>query len=273
MKHCQIVPVILLSAMTLFAADNQVNQDQFKLRKLGSQFNLVSESDTISLNTEWLIPSDEYEEYQGMYTSAFEYDSTVTSFRINTNLTGLHLSSYEILSEGSASASSGKDIFLILNSNGSVSNGGISLGITKDRVRSEGFQATATHFVLGDIDANGSTDIGVIAEEIYFNREVVTDSIEGEREVRRGPFFKQEPIVWYQFNRSSWSKSNTSTMPEEVEDLPLIGIQFSPVDFVGHLQWNNYNPQRWGTENDIASDLYNPHYRQYIIDNQVTHMP
>ncbi len=273
-KHQKMITTILLVTSSIFAQNNGITKDLFKLHKNDNQFKLIFDTDTFALNQNWLIPPAELEEYQGMNTSAFEFDSIVTSFKINDNLTGLNLSSYDILAEGSAQSASGKDVFLILHSNGTISSGEISLGLTKSRSRSEGaFYSATTHFVLADVDSNGSIDIGVIKEEIYYNRETVQDSIEGEWEQIEGPFFKQEPVEWYQFNQNRWNKSNFAILPDNVDDLPLIGLHFSPVDYVGHLQWNSYDPKAWSSENTDTINIYNPSYRTYMIENQVIHMP
>ncbi len=264
----------LLLISTLVGQNNGITENQFTLHKSDNQFKLVFDSDTFSLNTEWLIPTNEYREYQGMSTSAFGYDNSVTTFVINDNLTGLHLSSYEILTEGSAQSSTGKDVFLILKSDGTITFGGISLGITKSRARSEGsFYASTSHFIISDINSDGSIDIGVIREKYYVNREVISDSIDGESIQVQGPYFKQEPIDWYLFSTNKWVKSNSEGVLDTVYDLPLIGLKFSPVDYVAHLRWNSYDPRQWDTESTDTTAIYNPSYRTYIIENQVIHMP
>jgi hypothetical protein len=186
----------------------------------------ITEHDTniyLSIPLNWLIPEEPEE---NGYVSSINYDSTVTVFDIGGGLSAIHISSYDIQQEGSAQAAAGRDVFLVYSEQQNrVFSGLIDLGITKDRVRSGGtFYATNSHFVLGDINRDGFTDIGVLKEELEFS-----------------PCSQScimHPVDWYVFEHNSWIQRADSSgiFPARgVTRLPLIGLSRNPVDYVKEI--------------------------------------
>ncbi|MFX0202760.1 MAG: hypothetical protein ACFFCW_42190 [Candidatus Hodarchaeota archaeon] len=185
---------------------------------------------------EWLVPLDEVQRDTQSYISSFNYDEHVTAFPVGKSWIGLHLSSYEIQTEGAAQAAAGRDVFLVFNQKErNLHRGGLALGISKERVRSMGCAfATFLRFIIGDINNDGLTDIGIIREEIRCEE---TYDERKEVDVMTGPFYEKRPISWYVFVRDHWTQKAdyNGKYPQGHAELPPIGLEKSPVDIVKNL--------------------------------------
>jgi hypothetical protein len=81
-----------------------------------------------------------------------------------------------------------------------------------------------------------------------------------------GPFYKRHPVVWYVFRENEWKPEPnfSGKFPEHFLELPLIGIERNPVDFVGCALWRTCDRTKWPTgENDqrltdTPRDSHNP---------------
>jgi hypothetical protein len=236
--------------------------DRFSLATEGKGFFLIPAEATpaqrLPIPREWLItPKEEKEEVEGPVPTA-KFDSHVTSFPIGNGSIGLHLSSYDIMSEGSMQGAAGRDVFLIYNpGTHAVTKGLTGLGITKDRYRSFGcFTAHMTHFLIADVDRDGRVDIGAVKEEIHCL---------GPDETAQPPVYEQQRILWYLYTPSGWTPEPdlAESLPSHYTELPLIGMDLSPVDFVGQLTWNSPNPKDWATP-----PQYEPAYRRTLIESK-----
>ncbi len=217
----------LVADMTSFRLER--GQDGYTLRYAQNGF--------IAIPEVWLVPPDELEDEAEAYVSSFNYDEQVTAFPIGDGRKGLHVSSYEIQREGSARAAAGRDVFLVLDEKAKVLyQGGLALGITKERVRIMGCVFARFHgFIIGDINNDRLIDIGVTKEEVKC--EEVYDKEQGvDRMV--GPSYVKHPIRWYLFVGDSWKHKPDydGKLPRAgYLKLPLIGLEKSPVDFVKEL--------------------------------------
>ena len=184
----------------------------------------------------WLDPQEDSE---NGYVSSCNYDETVTSFNIGNGRIGLHLSSYEIQQEGSAQAAAGRDVFLVYHSeNHSIHPGIIDLGVTKERVRSMGWYAKNSRFLLSDMNNDGLIDIGIIKEELeclqFIEQKDGTDYLDR-------PSYKIYPNLWYIFKDDRWvlvDSLNGKVPSISYRELPLIGLIKTPVDFIKEICFN-----------------------------------
>jgi hypothetical protein len=231
---------------------SDLSTDQFKLltrpRDFALQFVSNGKSRQIPIPRDWLVPPDEEKGEEGNYVSSFLYGNQVTSFPIGNGKIGLQLSSYEIQKEGLAQAAAGRDVFLIFDpASSAVFRGGIERGITKERVRSQGcFAAKADNYYLADVNGDGLTDIGVAKEEL----ECVQSKKRQDVDLIVGPFYKEYPIAWYVFKGNGWQLdlNFSGKFPEKYLELPLIGMDISPVDVVGCNLWRTCDRTKWPTE-------------------------
>ena len=200
---------------------------QFKLLSDSSRFSLqIIERDKhwqLSIPSSWLIPKENDET---VYVSGFNYDETITSFRIGGGLTGIQISSYDIQKGGSAQAAAGRDVFLVYNRQENLLFPGIiNLGITKDRVRSAGtFHATNNIFLLADINYDGFKDIGIMKEDLQFSP--------------LNQSYIMYPPEWYIFKNKRWihEADSSGIFPlQGIIKLPLIELSKSPVDFIKEI--------------------------------------
>ncbi|MBN1271655.1 MAG: hypothetical protein JXB26_05235 [Candidatus Aminicenantes bacterium] len=194
----------------------------------------LPDGDRIEVEKRWLFPPEDVETDESLHVTSFDYNRDVTVFTISEYTAGVHISSYSIKKQGSAMNASGRDVFLILDTERKkIYPGNFKLGITKERMRDRGcFYATFNNFFIGDIDGNGLTDIGIVKEKIwceeYFDKKNQTDSLSG-------PYYKKQPIKWYLFISDNWrcQSAYDGMKPEgQFLKLPLIGLIKSPVDFV-----------------------------------------
>lgn len=225
--------------------------DQFQLirRPRGFVLQFVSNRKTrqISVPRDWLVPRDEEQAEEVSYVSSFLYGRQVTSFPIGDGKIGLQVSSFTAQAEGSAHAAAGRDVFLLFDPGSSaVFQGGIERGVTKERVRSMGcFSAKAERYCLADVDGDGLTDIGVVKEEL----QCVQSKERQDVDLVVGPFYKEDPVAWYVFRGNGWKieASLSGKFPEHYVELPLIGIDGSPVDVVGCNLWRTCDRTKWPT--------------------------
>jgi hypothetical protein len=210
------------------------------------QFTSNGKTKRVAIPRDWLIPPQEEKDEESTYVSSFQYDKEVSAFPIGNGKAGLHLSSYAIQEQGSAQAAAGRDLFLIFDPTSlHLSRGGIERGITKERVRSEGcFEASAERYFVADIDGDGLTDIGVSKEELEC---VPTRYQQQDLELIEGPVYKQVPVAWYVFRSGAWKlePALSGKFPERYQELPLIGIDKTPVDFVGRVLWETCDRTKW----------------------------
>ena len=60
--------------------------------------------------------------------------------------------------------------------------------------------ANAEHYFLADVDSDGLTDISVVKEELP----CLQSKKQQDVDVIVGPFYKQNPVVWYVFRKNAW---------------------------------------------------------------------
>ncbi len=243
--------------------DLTVSTDRFRLLVKDDAFTLdvtdPERKNRVRIPRDWLIPPAEEEAEADSYVSSFHYSPQVTAFPIGNGDVGLHISSFEAMESGSAQAAAGRDVFLIYAPQSqSVRPAGLSLGVTKERVRMMGcFQAKATHFLIADVNRDGLVDLGTVEEELKCQES------EG---VMSGPVYEQHAVRWFVFGSGNWSFDQrfTGRMPDAYADLPLIGTIMSPVDFAGFMTWRSYDPSRWAQRSG-ATAPYMPAYRRKLI--------
>jgi hypothetical protein len=224
-----------------------VSTEQFELLTLPQgfalQFSSNGKTTQVAIPRDWLVPPQEEKEEKDWYVSPFHYDKVISSFPIGNGQMGLHLSSYEVQKEGSADGALGKDVFLIFDpASLNISRGGIERGMTKGHVRDEGcFRAKDERYFLGDVDADGVTDIGVVTEELECFRFFTQDQF------MEGPSYEREPVVWYVFRNNAWKldASLSGNFPKHYQELPLIGMEKTPVDYVGCNLWETCDRTKW----------------------------
>lgn len=225
--------------------------DQFQLvtRPRGFVLQFVANGKTrqIWVPRDWLVPRQEEQAEEDSYVSSFIYEKQVTSFPIGNGEVGLQVSSFAEQRQGSAHAAAGRDVFLAFDPvSSAVLRGGIELGVTKERVRYMGcFSAKAERYYLADVDGDGLTDIGVVQEEL----ECLQSRKRQDVDMIVGPFYKQDSVAWHVFRGNAWKleASFSGKFPEHYQELPLIGIDRSPVDYVGCNLFKTCDRAKWPT--------------------------
>lgn len=244
-----------------------LNTNQFVLvvpdGKFALQFDARGKKKQISVPREWLVPPEEEKEETSNYVSSFNYDRRITAFALGNGKSGLHLSSFDLLRGGSAQAAAGRDVFLVFDPDAStVQRGLMGLGITKQRAREDGcFRARTAHFLLADINQDGITDLGVVTERI----ECLPAAENRDVDRTAQPVYSQHPVQWYIFSDGQWrmTPAYKGVLPQGAAALPLIGMDLSPVDFVGYGYWKSHDPARWRSKN-LESAPYQPPYRSRL---------
>lgn len=230
-----------------------------KRNKFALHFDSNAKKRQIVIPREWLVPPEEEEAEIGNYVLSFDYDPPITSFAVGNGLVGLHLSSYDQTREGTSHAAAGRDVFLLFDPKSlDLTEGGIRRGVTKWRVRSEGcFSAAAEHYLLGDVDGDGLTDIGVVKDEI----ECLDKYNQAEDKDSKETRYKQCPVDWYVFRGKSWQldPGYSGKIPASVTELPLIGAAAGDVDDIPLGMWRNFDPTQ-GIELDGPPPAYVPPY-------------
>lgn len=257
-----------------------VSTHQFTLQREGDNFflqplPLAAKHPRIAIPKDWLVPPDDTDDEDSPVDS-FNYDRQVTSFPIGNGAIGLRLSSFDAMTEGSMEAAEGRDVLLIYDpSEGKLRLGGLDLGITKERYRVHGcFRAQMVHLLVADTNKDGLADIGAVKEEIWCP-EIGDDEDEvpdGPAERKKLPseltnivemhLYEQHNVIWYVYTPQGWKLDPDETgMPDTFSELPLTGIELSPVDFVGEILWNSFDPKSW-----VDRPRYVPTYRKKLID-------
>lgn len=159
----------------------------------------------IEIPRKWLASDIENKLEENALVSSFNFTHIVNSFLINSELLGLHLSSYAVQKEGSENAATGRDVFLVLDNKTNELIGKLSLGITQSRSIYTGCTQTLSNkFEVGDINEDGSFDIGVVKTENLceekYDEEADTDRI-ATTNIKHD---KQ----WYVFKESTWHLSD-----------------------------------------------------------------
>lgn len=227
----------------------QISQDNFIVRDNIKNVQLILEAD-------FLFNSYKYLDDEISYISSFSFSNKINSFEIGNGLIGLQLVSFSAMKSGSAQAAAGRDLFLIYNpQNETILGKVLDFGITKQRSRYMGcLSAKSSHFILTDIDQDGLLDIGRIKEEMKCDAR--------ENDMLSEVYFTQSAAEYYLFADSSWTKSDLKKDPGDYSWLPLIDIQFNPVDFFAKMKWHSYNPLKWNAKSEV---IFNPPYRQKLI--------
>ena len=218
----------------------QIDTVSFKFSELDKKpFLILHNGKRIEIPKVWLYPPTEVDKDQDSYVSSFNYLEQVTSFLIGKDLLGLHLSSWDYMppGTGSAMAGAGRDIFLLYNTKTHhIRKGILDLGITKDRVRSMGcFFATFHDFIVGDVNNDGLTDIGVKLEKIWCEEE---SDEKQQIDFMGGPYYKEHPIEWYVLRGDKWiiSPEFIGVQPKTtIQKMPMIGLTKSPIEFVREI--------------------------------------
>lgn len=243
---------------------NVISTDRFRLLIDGERFFLQLTSGTktqpLAIPRDWLIaPEEEKEEKEEeLVVSSFRFDHRVTSFPIGNGEIGIQLSSYDMMTEGSMQAAVGRDVFLIYDpATQKLHPGHMNLGITKERSFGQGcWHARMVHFIVADVNQDGRADIGTINEEIRCP--------EGQ-EMWEGDSYEQHPLHWYLYTADEWKlEEDDSGWPDSYAELPLIGIEISPVDFVGQILWRSADPFSWK-----SPPRYLPTYRKKLIAKEL----
>jgi len=248
-------------------AATSINTDQFVLitsdGKFALQFDARGKKQQVSVPRGWLVPPEEEKEEISNYVSSFNYNRRITAFALGNGKLGLHLSSFDLLQGGSAQAAAGRDVFLVLDPEAStVQRGLIGLGITKHRVREDGcFSARTAHFLLADINQDEITDLGVVTERIECLHAAENRDVDRTAQ----PAYSQQPVQWYVFSDGQWrmNPAYNGVLPQDSAGLPLIGMDLSPVDFVGYGYWKSHDPSKWRLRN-LESAPYQPPFRSRL---------
>ena len=249
-------------------ASQSLNTNQFVLiatdGKFALQFDARGKKQQISVPREWLVPPGVEKAETTSYVSSFNYDRRVTAFALGNGKLGLHLSSFNLLRGGSAQAAAGRDVFLVFDPDAStVQRGLMGLGITKQRVREDGcFSARTAHFLLADINRDGITDLGVVTERI----ECLPAAENRDVDRTAQPVYSQDPVQWYVVSDGQWlmNPAHSGVLPQDSAALPLIGMQLSPVDFVGYGYWKSHDPSKWRSKN-LEAAPYQPPFRSRLL--------
>ena len=194
-----ILSFILFFNYPVYSSDDEsyvrIDTSRFLLKFSKSNYLLMDnlQNNHITLKKEFLINPDEEREEEYSYVSSFNLSEKVNSFDIGNGLIGIQISSFSSMTEGSAQAAAGRDIFLVYDPQKNVVNDKIlEFGITKQRQRYMGcLSAKTSHFILADMDRNGLIDIGRIKEELKC--EEISDPIR-DMDVMTGPFFIQDSV-------------------------------------------------------------------------------
>jgi hypothetical protein len=232
----------------------------------GEQFFLQltsgAKTQPLAIPRDWLIApeeeKEEEEEEEEPVVSSFRFDHRVTSFPIGNGEIGIRLSSYDMMTEGSMQAAVGRDVFLIYDPAAQkLRPGHMNLGITKERSFGQGcWHARMVHFIVADVNQDGRADIGTINEEIRCP--------EGQ-EMWEGDSYEQHPLHWYLYTADGWKlEEDDSGWPDSYAELPLIGSEISPVDFVGQILWRSADPFSWK-----SPPRYLPAYRKKLIAEEL----
>jgi hypothetical protein len=255
------------AATSPIAESPSFTTDEFRLRKSDGNFFLhfaqAGKESRVKIPTPWLIPAHAAKAEETAYVSSFNYDAHVTSFPIGNGMTGLHLSSFDLMTDGSAQAAAGRDVFLVYDPRSTrVAKGLIELGITKSRVREDGcFRATAAHFLLADVNRDRLVDIGMVQEAI----QCASQASENGPILPVQPSYAQQPVQWFVFRENRWDATRNlrGHLPEHRTALPLIGLELSPVDYVADRYWQTHDATQW-RKTPSPSALYQPPYRQAL---------
>jgi len=238
-----------------------ISTDQFQLLIEGKRFLLQSiaavKRQQLTIPRDWLIPPQDEKDEEEVPVSSFRFDHRVTSFPIGNGEIGIRLSSFDMMKEGSMQGAAGRDVFLIYDPAAEkLRRGNIDLGITKERFFGEGcWYARMVHLIVSDVNNDGYADIGTIKEEIQCP--------EGQ-EKWEGDSYEQHPLHWYLFTSDGWKREeDDSGWPDAYAELPLIGIEISPVDFVGQGLWRSADPSSWK-----SPPRYLPNYRKQLIADE-----
>lgn len=278
--RCAFAAVVVAQAMCVCALlPGLMPGAEDKTGTLTQRFELTSDAGGFSLEfpsletlkplpvpKEWLISSEDEAAAEESYISPNKFDRHVASFAVGDGRLGLHLSSFDAMREGSAQAAAGRDVFLLYDPKESkLSRGLLDLGITKERGRVMGcFSAKATHFLTGDINEDGLTDLGVVREEL---------KCEERDDFMHGPFYEQAPVAWCVLGQNGWQldEAYSGQLPRRYSQLALIGISLTPIDYVAYRLWRTYAPSCWKTgprRTAQRSELFVPSYRRELIEKQ-----
>jgi len=238
----------------------KISTDQFTLVTANKKYSLYFPSpkgtQSVPIPTAWLAPPEEVAEEEEQPFSSFLYSKRVTSFPIGNGEIALHFSSFDMMTESSMMGAGGRDVFLIFNpADSSLRPGLINLGVTKNRAHDDGcFHALMTHFLIADANDDGNFDIGIVQEEI---------KCPGNEDWLSPPSYVQHGLHWYLFTPEGWKQEEVSSWTDDYQELPLVDINLSPVDFVGALLWGTYDSSKW-----MSPPSYTPTYRKKLLQEE-----
>jgi hypothetical protein len=202
--------------------------ERYRLRRTEDGYRLeLPDGESLAVPVRWLAPPEVLEAEEETYVTSLAWEEEVTAFPIGAGRLGLHLSSYAIQQGGSAAAAEGRDQFLILDPQSRELFQGLDLGGSKGRVRFAGcFSAYFHRIAVGDVDCDRLLDLAVTEERIRCM---------ADENGMDWPVYEVGPMRWYLQRGNGW-------MPQEeldgrlpcagLQDVPLLGIVLSPVDFV-----------------------------------------
>ncbi|MEM7182979.1 MAG: hypothetical protein AAF518_18860 [Spirochaetota bacterium] len=133
--------------------------------------------------------------------------------------------------DGSAQYAAGKDIFIIyIPQTKQIYHSQIKPGISKGRARIGEFSALHHHFYIYDIDRDGSLDIGMVKEEIFWEECYKDDEYCG----LSGPYYLITETQWYVFRENQWVvvAKRYPEPSENITKLPLIGMEKTSIELL-----------------------------------------
>ncbi len=196
----------------------------------------VNEGGHIPIPGTWFEPLDVKQNEEDDYVSSLNWSEPVQDFDIGWSARALHLSSYQVQESGSAQMAAGRDIFLVLERDGTIYPGLIDLGVTQERGRVHGQWFARSHrFIKADVNGDRLNDLAVVEDEVPLN--LNTEGIpEGGT-----PTVIEHSIRWYVYQPSSHAWVHKPKFDGRLEAggcprmLPLTGMVMTPVDFVKQM--------------------------------------
>jgi hypothetical protein len=208
------------------------DSERFRLRRGDDGWWLESADGLrVTVPAEWLAPPEAVAADEEAYVSSLAWEEEVTAFAAGGGRLALHLSSYAIQQEGSAAAASGRDLVLLYDPAAGILHRGLDLAESKGRVRLGGcFLAFSDRLEVGDVGCDRLLDLAVTEERI--------DCVEEEPGGIDQPVHRVGPRRWYLQEGDAWvpRPELDGRLPcAGLQQMPLVGIDFGPVDFVLRL--------------------------------------
>lgn len=218
-----------------------VDPSRIRLVTLQAGYGLLDARDVrrepAAVPREWLIPPDEEKESAELYVAGFNYSERTNAFDLGDGRLGVHASSYETMTEGSAAYAGGRDKFLIYDPRTRhAAVGGLAPGITKERIRMSDclWWARHTRFFVRDVNGDGLADLGLQVESPRCPARPADEEFRNVEEelddVRR---FHAEPLRWHVLRGERWEHDPNldGTTSGGATELPLIDLEMTPIEF------------------------------------------